>query len=446
MGSAVPRRITALYATLGVLWIVSGDFTAGGFAVNTAFVVNVAKGSAFVFVTSALLYVLLRRVCRAHDRAEQAVHASEARYRALFEAHHAPMLIVDPADGHVVDANPAALRFYGYAREELLRLTVADLSLLSDEQIAERIREATAHQRKHFEAEHCLANGEIRPVDVYTGPIELDGRRLLVSLVHDASARHAAETRLLAQKAMAEQANRAKSEFLATMSHELRTPLNAILGFSEMIRSRMLGDAAIDRYADYADAIQRSGRHLLELINDILDLSKIEAKRFELVEQDLEIATVVAAALTLVETQRVAKSIRIDVDVPADLPLLRADRRAVEQVLINLLDNAIKFSPPESLVTVTAGLGQAGDLALTVADHGDGISEEEMPHLFEPFHRQSSALARRQEGTGLGLSISRRLVELHGGTLGLASGPGEGTTATLCFPARRVQAKVAATG
>ena len=238
-------------------------------------------------------------------------------------------------------------------------------------------------------------------------------------------------------KEAADTANRTKSEFLANMSHELRTPLNAIMGFSEVIKDEMFGHVSVPQYTEYARDIHNSGAHLLEIINDILDLSKVEAGKFELVEEDVDIAEVVAAVHQLVKGRADAKDIVLADRLPDDLPHLRADKRTLKQMLLNLLSNGVKFTPAGGRVWIDGTLAGDGGIRLAVSDNGIGIAPEHLDKVLAPFGQVDSPLAREHQGTGLGLPLVKAMVELHGGKLVFESAEGQGTTVTLCFPAKR---------
>jgi signal transduction histidine kinase len=238
-------------------------------------------------------------------------------------------------------------------------------------------------------------------------------------------------------KEAADTANRTKSEFLANMSHELRTPLNAIMGFSEVIKDEMFGDVSVPQYAEYARDIHNSGAHLLEIINDILDLSKVEAGRFELAEEDVDIAEVVAAVQQLVKGRAEAKGIVLTDRLADGLPRLHADRRTLKQMLLNLLSNGIKFTPSGGSVRIDGTVAANGGIRLAVSDTGIGIAPEHLGKVLEPFGQVDSPLAREHQGTGLGLPLVKAMVELHGGRLELDSAEGRGSTVALCFPPRR---------
>ena len=238
-------------------------------------------------------------------------------------------------------------------------------------------------------------------------------------------------------RAAAESASVAKSRFLANMSHELRTPLNAILGFSEIIGNRMFGDGALDRYADYAKNIHASGSHLLGLINDILDLSKIEAGKLELDEACIDLGVEARAAMRLVEPQAKHKGVRLTLDLGAPGMAL-ADTRAIRQILVNLLSNGVKFTPPNGLVTLSLTHREDRSIALTVADTGIGIKPEDMARVFENFGQaRHDVRARGETGTGLGLPIVKGLAEAMGGRVEVESTPDVGTAITVLLPAFR---------
>ena len=246
-----------------------------------------------------------------------------------------------------------------------------------------------------------------------------------------------AEFSALAAKRSAEEANRAKSEFLANMSHELRTPLNAIIGFSSIIRNEMLGKVNIPRYREYAGDIHASGEHLLAIINDILDLSKVEAGKYELAEQDFDADEIMTAALRLVREKVERSDIELKVDPPATLVQLSADRRALLQVLINLLANALKFTEKGRIV-LSGDLTEGGGFAYTVTDTGIGMTPAQIKIALQPFGQIQNALTRAQSGTGLGLPLSDRMVRMHGGWLDIQSAPGNGTRVSVHLPPSRV--------
>lgn len=249
--------------------------------------------------------------------------------------------------------------------------------------------------------------------------------------------RRRVETELRTAKDQAEVASKTKSEFLAMISHELRTPLNAIIGFSEMIQTEVYGPLKNKKYAEYIADIGKSGTHLLSLINNILDLSKVEANEMSLEEDELGLGEAITEALEIVGEQAASGGLKIKTKVATNLPGLRADPRTVRQILLNLLSNAIKFTPKGGKITVRAETDAEGRQVLTVEDTGIGIAVENLEAVFEPFTQVDSRLAREYEGTGLGLPLTRSLVELHGGEVSLESEPDKGTIARVVFPVER---------
>ncbi len=244
----------------------------------------------------------------------------------------------------------------------------------------------------------------------------------------------------------AEAANRAKSEFLANMSHELRTPLNAIMGFSEIIKSESFGPVGGTHYRGYAEDIHASGQHLLALINDILDLSRVESGIEELHEEIVEVPMVIRSVLKLANPCAVNGGVELGLDILDDLPLLRADERKLRQILVNLLANAIKFTEPGGQITFRAWCRADSGFVFQVVDTGIGIAPNDIPRALARFGQIDGALNRKYDGTGLGLPLSKSLVELHGGSLDVQSQVGAGTTVTVRLPAARVIQSLHGTG
>ena len=238
----------------------------------------------------------------------------------------------------------------------------------------------------------------------------------------------------------AESANRAKTEFLANMSHELRTPLNAIIGFSEVIQNEIMGKAHKNpRYVDYARDIRQAGIHLLGVINDILDIAKIEAGQLDLREDVFQTGETLDVCVKMLADQASESGLQLLREGPDRLPSLWADEKKFMQIMINLLSNAIKFTPEGGKVTLTAEIEGDGSLKLTVSDTGIGIAADDLEKAMAPFSQVDSAYCRTHEGTGLGLPISKALAELHGGTLVMESEPKVGTTVIVRFPSERLR-------
>ena len=266
----------------------------------------------------------------------------------------------------------------------------------------------------------------------------IDGRPCIVGTGIDISERREAETLVKKAKEQAEIANRTKSDFLANMSHELRTPLNAIIGFSDVMYNESFGPLQNPKYKSYSKDINASGLHLLDLINDILDVSVIEAGKLELRESEFDVAEIIESVARLINPKAKSSGVSLIYNVPSPSPRLRADSRRAKQILLNLLSNAIKFSPQNGTVTLAVTNDDGGGLSVSVVDHGIGMSREDIEEAVKPFGRTKYAYIREIEGTGLGLPLCDSLIKAHGGTLHVESAPGKGTTVTARFPPERV--------
>ena len=376
-------------------------------------------------------------------RAEEQLRTSTARLAALVEALPDIAFIVDAA---------------GHYREILAphsELLVAPVTAMLGRRLAEVLPAEVAAVVEAAIA-HTLETGEPQTVEyrlsVPAGRRWFEGRMaplprdfgpepMVLLLARDVTERVLAAERLAQAKEQAESAHRIKSNFLATMSHELRTPLNAIIGFSEVMVHRVFGPLGCDRYGEYARHIHQSGTHLLDLINDVLDMSKLEAGRYTLDEREFRLEEVLESCLTVSAVPAQAGAVELIPALAPSLPRLRADERALRQIVLNLLSNAVKFTPSGGRVTLCAGLAPDGELEIAVTDTGIGIEPEALDVITEPFQQADNSISRRFGGTGLGLAICRNLMELHGGTLAIDSTVGQGTTVTARFPAERVVRK-----
>jgi PAS domain S-box-containing protein len=304
----------------------------------------------------------------------------------------------------------------------------------------ERLKTRTSGKETvtHYEIRLIRTDGRPRWVAVAAASILWDGKPASVSWLTDIDERKRAELEIIKSKEAAEFANHSKTEFLAHMSHELRTPLNAIIGFSEMIALEPFGPVGSPKYHEYAHDIHRSGQHLLDLINDVLDLSKVEAGKVELHESSVALPDLVEECVALLRGRADNANVVLRAELPRDLPLLRADERVIKQVLLNLLSNAVKFTPRGGSVVARAEDRAGKSLILSVTDSGIGMSPDEIAIALTPFGQIDSALARQHIGTGLGLPLTRSLVQLHGGDITVSSRKGLGTTVSANFPDERV--------
>jgi len=281
-------------------------------------------------------------------------------------------------------------------------------------------------------------NGEVHYLNVNGKPFyDASGRFCgYRGTAYDVSAQVVAEAASLRLKIEAEDANRAKTEFLANISHELRTPLNAILGFSEIMESALLGPLP-ERYRQYAADIHSSGQYLHGLVTNILDLSRIEMGRVDLDDDIVEIADLIESSVHMLRMRATEQSVRLVTTPVPNLPAVRGDRLRLQQALINLVTNAVKFTPKYGTVAVAARMTDDG-LALIITDNGIGMRPEDIPRALEAFHQIEPQINRRHDGVGLGLALTKSLVELHGGRLELVSALGSGTTATIHIPLVRI--------
>ncbi|WP_051340516.1 ATP-binding protein [Azospirillum halopraeferens] len=393
------------------------------------------------------LFVVGQHRRREQDQAKLA--QASRRIRGILDSMVDAVVTID-SRGRIETFNPAAERLFGYREDEVVGRSIGILvpePFRADHdrwlrnyrpgagsRIIGSDREVQALRRDGSAFPMTLAVSELVPD---RGSGQRPDHRVFVGVVRDITLRKQKEAELLAAKSQAELANRAKSEFLANMSHELRTPLNAIIGFSEILDSEFFGKLN-ERQKSCAKDIHDSGKHLLDIVNAVLDMSKIEAGRYELSEEVIDPGEAVAQCLMMVRDRAADAGVDLHNAISGPLPYVWADRRAFKQVLLNLLSNAVKFTPAGGSVTLRAGIEEDGSLAVSVCDTGIGIPREFMEHLFEPFRQAETSANRRYEGTGLGLSISKNFMELHGGTLRCRSEVGVGTTMTASLPAGRI--------
>jgi len=332
------------------------------------------------------------------------------------------------ADGAIRYVNEAACRSLQLARSKLLSKTIFDIApLYPPGAWTQDWALLTAAGSHCLELHFSTNDAHIFPVDVTAIHVGDQDEELACVFARDITDRKQAEADLRIAMSKVEAADRAKSQFLSTMSHELRTPLNAIMGFAEIMELEMFGPLGTERYASCAGDIQHSARHLLGIINGVLDLSKAEAGRLSLDEEEVEIDEIFEQCLRLFREKASLDGVTLTMDCEADLPLLVADPRILLQIVINLVSNALKFTPEGGSVRVSAGLGPGGGCTICVEDTGCGISEQDLAVVTEPFVQVENPLSRRHEGTGLGLTLVQKYVGLHGGELKIESALERGT-------------------
>jgi len=400
---------------------------------------------AFIGAMTATAYcaALAVMVQLVHKRSETAIRAGEERYRLLAE-NATDMITRHDEKGRVVFASLGAQQLFGEPAQKM----IGD-GLFERVHVADRPAYLTALSRCHANGEPIAVEFRVRRAGA-AGParyvwVEMRCRPMrpqdttaverpsIVAVTRDVSDRKAQEAELTRTRDEAESASRAKTQFLANMSHELRTPLNAVIGFSEILNRELFGALGEARYRDYARLIHESGEHLLNVVNDILDISKIEAGKFKIVKEPFEVASLVKSCCDLMRHTAEQRSLSLIVDVAPGIPELPADKRACKQMLLNVISNAIKFTDPGGWVRVSARV-EGESVELAVADNGIGIAEADLPKLGNPFVQANNSYDRSYDGAGLGLSVVKGLARLHGGQLELASTLGQGTTAAILLP------------
>ncbi len=359
-----------------------------------------------------------------------------ARLGRIVERSLNEVYVFDAQTFRFLQVNLGARNNLKYTMEELRDLTPLDIKPnVTSQQFEDIIKPLwdKTEDKIVFETVHRRKDGSDYDVEIHLQLFGTETPPVFVAIIQDITERKYAEASLCLALQDAERANQAKSEFLATMSHEFRTPLNAILGFSEMMQAEYFGPLGSKSYNEYTNDIHDSGVHMLSLVNDILDLSAIEAGRRAIVKEAITVDGLLNSCIRNVENAAQNRSITLSVDVANGQPVLFADRRSGIQIFNNLLSNAIKFTPPDGKISVSVSVVDR-EIVIKVIDTGIGISTDQLPHIAEPFVQANAAAHNAQEGTGLGLSIVKSLVEAHGGKLNIDSEVGKGTTVTVSLP------------
>ncbi|WP_085909877.1 PAS domain-containing protein [Kiloniella majae] len=372
--------------------------------------------------------------------AQKEVEGNLRKLSKAIEQNPAIIQITDP-QGIVEYVNPKFTEVTGYSPDEIIGKTPSVLkSGYTPEQEYQELWQTISNgnvwtgvfKNKHKNGDFFWERASISSVVNDQGEITN-----YVATKEDITKQRMAEAQLMQAKESAEVANRAKSEFLANMSHELRTPLNAIIGFSELMEREVFGPLGSERYHDYLSDIRNSGDHLLNLINDILDLSKIEAGEFSLNEENIDLQSLINSSITIIRPRLDSGDLNLEISSTTSLPNVYADERGIKQILINLLSNAVKFTPSGGKICIEGGLDE-DNVFIRVVDTGIGIPKEKLEDVMNPFIQVDAAMTRQVQGTGLGLSISQKLCELHEGSLKLSSEEGKGTVASVILPASRI--------
>ncbi|MBI1216033.1 MAG: PAS domain S-box protein [Alphaproteobacteria bacterium] len=376
-------------------------------------------------------------------RAEQAVRAAEQRYRTIFENSVSGLYQID-AEGRFISANYALAEVLGYGSPDELIANVTDIGgqiyanredhkdfvqrLLFEGRVSGNEVEITRRDgaRRWVLQNARTVRNETGKVDYYEGSL------------WDVTERREADEAMRNARIQAEISSRTRMEFLANMSHELRTPLNAVIGFSEIIKDEVMGPLEIQVYKEYAQDIYDSGNYLLKIISEILEVSKIETGNRDLNISNFRLEKALKSCVTIMNSRIEQSGVELKIDIPQELPELQAEELGIKQVMLNLIGNAIKFTPEGGHVKVSAGLNDDGGMTIDIVDDGIGMSEEEIKKAMQPFGKVDTTFSGMKEGTGLGLTIVESLVRLHGGQFQIISQKGLGTTARVILPASRL--------
>ncbi|MBX2833686.1 MAG: PAS domain S-box protein [Micavibrio sp.] len=359
---------------------------------------------------------------------------------SIFDVSEVGIVVTDH-NRHIIRVNESFIRTYGWKREELINEDLAGIVTPDERDFVRMNYDEFIKSGVHSSGEMKIirADGSVANALFTTATMELSqSRRFQITTVMDITLRKQMEQSLRVAKDQADSSNRSKSLFLANMSHELRTPLNAILGFSEMMIDETFGPLGHAKYKEYLGDVHSSANHLLEIINEVLDMSKIEAGRIDLDEEEIEVSEMIASTLRMLDSRAFGKNVRLEAVYPENLPMLFADPRLMRQIMINLVGNAVKFSHANSTVTVEVDVHFDKALTIIVRDQGVGIPADKINEALEPFGQvYDTADNSLHQGTGLGLPLAKAMTRLHGGTLEIKSQVGKGTAIYVHMPSER---------
>lgn len=376
-------------------------------------------------------------------KSEQALREAEFKYRTMVEKSLGGIYRSSP-EGKFISANPAMAKILGYDSPEDFMESIENIrtDFYADQAVRKGLLDEINQNdgATDLEARVKKKNGDVIWVSETCRPVKDDNGNLIFyeGTMVDITRRKETEEQLKRAMQHSDMSNRAKSEFLANMSHELRTPLNAIIGFSEILRDELFGPLGQEEYKDYAKDINNSGVHLLQIINDILDVSKIEAGKRELSESRVSIREISESAFIMVKPKADEASIFIDNLIPDDFPTMQAEELAIKQILINLMNNAVKFTPEGGKITMRADILE-DEFCISVKDTGIGMKKEHIEKALSAFGQINTQLNKKESGTGLGLTLVQQLTELHGGHIVIDSEPDRGTTVSVYFPKWRLE-------
>lgn len=364
-----------------------------------------------------------------------ALHESNNRFRVIFDAVIDGIFLTDPATSRVIEVNAAGCTMFGYDKAELIGLDIAMLSS-GIHPFTQEVSHATTSQSvrgdvRMLEWQCRKKDGALFWAELSKHYTRIGRQPVNISTLRDISKRKAADRELAVALSEADAANQAKSSFLANMSHELRTPLNAVIGFSDLMFSQAEGLAP--KHLEYLNDIRSSGLHLLSLINDILDLARVDAHSLVIEKREVSLRHVIADACRMVRSQAKLSGIEIRIDVAHELGTVSGDERRLRQILLNLLSNALKFTGKDGTITICAH-NVVGAICCEITDNGIGIDPEDLSKVTERFGQVDNKFSRMHQGAGLGLPLVKELVEMHAGSFQLESTLGTGTKATVCIP------------
>ncbi|MCB1481131.1 MAG: HAMP domain-containing histidine kinase [Rhodobiaceae bacterium] len=445
MGSARTRNAVIAISIGALIAVVTGHFS--GLVIPASIdaalplpVWLVGALIAFPSILHAIVWIQATRVAASFNAEEM---RGEIRRNRRMIDNAADLVTLHNRAGNLVHASDASNRLLGAAPSMLIDAGLFNRVHVGDRPAYLRLIDAAQSGNDMDAADIRIRTGDVNEGPPQYGWFEMRCRAIpashdVVVVLRETGQRKAHEEERDAAIAEAQRANSMKTRFLASVSHELRTPLNAIIGFSEVLEQELFGAFEYDKHREYAGLIHQSGRHLLDVVNDILDMSKIEAGKFEIVAEPFDIEPVLKSCAAMLQGRADERGVRLEMVIEPHLPEVCADRRALKQICINLLSNAVKFTREDTAEgksgVMLSATRRGGNVCIVVKDNGIGIAPEDLAHVGEPFYQVHGNYARRYEGTGLGLSVVKGLVHLHGGRMDIDSTLGLGTTVTIVLP------------